>query len=73
MKNPFTSVLETVLTHFNKAKANVAEEAANTKTLNTKLSQAQGIDGVLDVVIAEKKSKKERDERRNLRDSLINI
>ena len=73
MKNLLTSAFEFVMKPFYSAKSNLQEAANAEKALETKLTSATGIDGVLDVIAAEKKSRKEKEERRAARESLLNI
>jgi len=58
---------------FDKSAKNVATENAEKSALEGKLFSASGIDGVIDILIQERKDKKAREEKKAMRESLLNI
>lgn len=62
-----------IVRSYSEATTNIAEESAEKSALNTRLSQANGIDGVLDIVVQEKKDRKSRDEKKALRDQILSL
>jgi len=68
-----TKIFNPFVRSYSEATANIAEESAEKSALNTKLSQANGIDGVLDIVVQEKKDRKSRNEKKALRDQILSL
>lgn len=71
--NILKSIMTPLVRAFSESGKTVAEENIDKAKLETKLAAASGIDGVTDVLIQERKDKKTRDERKALRETLINI
>ena len=68
-----TKIFEPIVSSFNKASKNVQTEEANEQTFRNSLSQAKGLDGILDAVVAEKKGRKDRAEKRAMEDKILSL
>lgn len=71
--NTFEKVSTFLVRLFDKGAKNVATENAEKSALEGKLYSASGIDGVLDILVQEKKDRKAREEKKAMRESLLNL
>jgi len=68
-----TKIFSPFVKSYTEASENVSEQKADEKALNAKLSSATGIEGVLDVLGQEKKSRKEKQERKAMRNAILDL
>ncbi len=67
------SIMTPIVRAFYESGKAVADEYTDKAKLETKLAAATGLDGVTDILIQERKDKKAREEKKAIRESLLNI
>lgn len=67
------SIFKPFVRGYAEAENDITEETADKKAFEAKLAASTGLDGILDAVTAEKKSRKDKKERNTLRDQILSL